>query len=70
MPLVEQIDAELSDDGVQIFFHVYLTDQTLTGGAPLLAIADLPAPITEREFDRRAYADAFWAAGAPSLARN
>jgi hypothetical protein len=47
-----------------------LVDDALTDGAPLFAMADLAAPITEREFDRWAWADAFWSAGPPSVARN
>jgi hypothetical protein len=67
-PLVEQVDAVL--EGGQVFVYVYLVDDTLTDGAPLLATVDLPGRLAEDAFDRRAFVAAFWAAGAPSLTRN
>jgi hypothetical protein len=69
-PRVEQIDAVLCDEGAQIIFHVYLVDQELNSGMPLMATVDRPARLREDTFDRRAFAEAFWAAGAPSLVRN
>jgi hypothetical protein len=49
---------------------VYLIDQELNSGLPLMATVDLPGRLAEDAFDRRAFVAAFWAAGAPSLSRN
>jgi hypothetical protein len=69
-PMVEQIDAVLCDEGLQVFVYVYLCDRELNAGLPLLATVDLSVRLREDTFDRRAFAEAFWEAGAPSLARN
>jgi hypothetical protein len=69
-PLVEQIDAVLCDEGAQVFFYVYLCDQGLNSGLPLMATVDLPVRLCEGTFDPAAFVAAFWEAGAPTLTRN
>ena len=68
--MVDGVDVVLCDEGAQVFLEVYLVDDALTDGAPLFAIADLPRRVAEDTFDPAAFVAAFWAAGAPSLARN
>jgi hypothetical protein len=68
-PRVGQVDAVLTDDGSQVFFYLYLIDETLTDG-PLIAIVDLPRPVDADTFDAAAFVEAFWQAGAPVLTRH
>ena len=68
-PRIDQIDCALTDDGLQVFFYLYLIDETLADG-PLTATVDLSTPIAADTFDPAAFVEAFWQAGAPVLTRH